>query len=215
MNSPPRLQPEGATDGPWSVSEVRTVEGEYMVVGGSGQGFGLIACCPEKADAEFIARLRGSGVQNASEPAAWLYEIFYRGAWTQRYSDTKPAESNLHRNFRPLYLNAPAAPSPKPTMRGIVTADERQMIREKTGWECCNRCDSPIACAKDCCCARFGDEIPSIPEAMQLAAEYEAGLRKMEVSGYEEFSDTIPKHKLVIKALRALTAPSLSSAESK
>lgn len=43
-------------------------------------------------------------------------------------------------------------------MRGIVTSDERQMIREKCGWECCGRCDSPIACAKNICCARFGDE---------------------------------------------------------
>lgn len=45
------------TPGPWEVSEARSVEGEYLVVGGEGHGFGLIASCPEKADAEFIARL--------------------------------------------------------------------------------------------------------------------------------------------------------------
>lgn len=36
-----------------------------------------------------------------------------------------------------------------------------------------------------------------------LADEYESGLRKMEASSYEEFADIIPKHKLIIKALRA------------
>lgn len=54
----PQSDAVNATEGPWSVSEVRTVEGEYMVVGGAGQGFGLIACCPMKADAELIVRLR-------------------------------------------------------------------------------------------------------------------------------------------------------------
>lgn len=57
---------EAATPSPWSVSEARTVEGEYMVVGGEGHGFGLIASCPERADAELIVRLRNqSGVQSA------------------------------------------------------------------------------------------------------------------------------------------------------
>jgi hypothetical protein len=36
-----------------------------------------------------------------------------------------------------------------------------------------------------------------------LADEYESGLKKMEASSYEEFADIIPKHKLIIKALRA------------
>ena len=55
-----------ATPGPWSVSEARTVEGEYMVVGGEGQGFGLIASCTLQADAELIVRLRNQcGVQTA------------------------------------------------------------------------------------------------------------------------------------------------------
>lgn len=49
-----QTQPEGATPGPWTISEARTVEGEYMVVGGAGHGFGLIASCPSKADAELI-----------------------------------------------------------------------------------------------------------------------------------------------------------------
>ncbi len=58
-----------ATPAPWSISEVRTVEGEYMVVGGAGQEFGLISSCPVKADAELIVRLRGSGVLTGDE--AW------------------------------------------------------------------------------------------------------------------------------------------------
>ena len=59
----PRVGPnEPATPGPWEVSDILTVEGEYMVVGGIGQEFGLIASCPVKADAELICRLRGSGV---------------------------------------------------------------------------------------------------------------------------------------------------------
>lgn len=61
---------EAATPAPWSVSEARTVEGEYMVVGGEGQGFGLISSCPEKADAELIVRLRNqSGVLNEDAAA--------------------------------------------------------------------------------------------------------------------------------------------------
>ena len=39
----------------------------------------------------------------------------------------------------------------------------------------------------------------------ELASEYEAGLRKMEASNYEEWSSVIPKHKLVIAALQAYT----------
>lgn len=63
MTAPrPHSQPDTATPGPWSVSEARTVEGEYMVVGGVGQGFGLIATCTLKADAELICRLRECGV---------------------------------------------------------------------------------------------------------------------------------------------------------
>lgn len=65
---PATLAGETATPGPWKISEVRTVEGEYMVVGGAGQEFGLIASCPEKADAELIVRLRASGVQNDDDP---------------------------------------------------------------------------------------------------------------------------------------------------
>ncbi len=41
---------------------------------------------------------------------------------------------------------------------------------------------------------------------LELADEYEAGLRKMEAAGYEEFSKVIPKHKMVIAALRASNA---------
>ena len=37
----------------------------------------------------------------------------------------------------------------------------------------------------------------------KLADEYEAGLRKMEAAGYEEFAEVIPKHKLIIAALRS------------
>jgi hypothetical protein len=54
-------------------------------------------------------------------------------------------------------------------------------------------------------------------EAMALADEYEAGLRKMEAAGYEEFSEIIPKHRLVIAALRAAGAVSepVASAEAR
>lgn len=55
MTSHSRSQP--STERPWTISEVRTVEGEYMVVGGVGQEFGLIASCPDKDNAEFIVRL--------------------------------------------------------------------------------------------------------------------------------------------------------------
>jgi hypothetical protein len=37
---------------------------------------------------------------------------------------------------------------------------------------------------------------------LKLAEEYEAGLRKMESAGYEEFGEVIPKHKMIIAVLR-------------
>lgn len=40
-------------------------------------------------------------------------------------------------------------------------------------------------------------------EQLKLVDEYEAGLRKMEAAGYEEFGPIIERHKLVIAALRA------------
>lgn len=98
-------------------------------------------------------------------------------------------------------------------MRAIASTDERQMIREKTGWECCDLCDSPIACAKDYCCARRGDE-GSPSELSALADKYEAGLAKMIASGYEEFGHDAPRnHRLVIEALRkaAATQPGWNS----
>lgn len=65
MTSHPHSQPDNATLGPWEISEARTVEGEYMVVGGEGHEFGLIASCTLRADAELIVRLRNqSGVQS-------------------------------------------------------------------------------------------------------------------------------------------------------
>lgn len=45
----------GHTPGPWTISPVRTVDGEYMVVGGPGKEFGLIAAVTEEADARLIA----------------------------------------------------------------------------------------------------------------------------------------------------------------
>lgn len=70
MTSHPHSQPDTATPGPWTVSEVRSVEGEYLVVGGVGQEFGLIASCPVKADAELIVSLRNQcGVQNGDDSA--------------------------------------------------------------------------------------------------------------------------------------------------
>lgn len=42
------------------------------------------------------------------------------------------------------------------------------------------------------------------PEALALANDYQRGLDRMETAGYEEFAEVIPKHKLIIKALRAL-----------
>ena len=56
--SPPLYQPGCATPAPWTISDVRSVEGEYLIVGGAGQDFGLIASVPEKADAELIVALR-------------------------------------------------------------------------------------------------------------------------------------------------------------
>lgn len=43
------------TQAPWTISPVRTVDGEYMVVGGPGKEFGLIAAVTEEADARLIA----------------------------------------------------------------------------------------------------------------------------------------------------------------
>lgn len=40
----------------WHLSEVRTVEGEYMVCGGLGNDYGLIAAVTEGQEAEFIAQ---------------------------------------------------------------------------------------------------------------------------------------------------------------
>ncbi len=51
-------------------------------------------------------------------------------------------------------------------MRGIVTDEERAMIREETGWENCSRCDSPFACASNCSCARPTAD----PDEQQLVA---------------------------------------------
>lgn len=47
----------------------------------------------------------------------------------------------------------------------------------------------------------FTDETGN-QERLALADEYERGLKKMEAAGYEEFLDVIPKHKLIIAALR-------------
>lgn len=59
-----------ATEPPWSISEVRTTEGQYMVVGGAGQEFGLIATFIMKSDAEIAVRLRNSaGTVGASREA--------------------------------------------------------------------------------------------------------------------------------------------------
>lgn len=57
-----------ATSPPWKINETRTVEGEYMVVGGSGPEFGLIACCPMKADAELIVRLGNAAPTTTPAP---------------------------------------------------------------------------------------------------------------------------------------------------
>lgn len=40
-----------------------------------------------------------------------------------------------------------------------------------------------------------------------LAHKYEAGLRKMEAAGYEEFGEAIEDHKIVIATLRAASSP--------
>lgn len=51
---------------------------------------------------------------------------------------------------------------------------------------------------------------------LALADEYEAGLRKMERAGYEEFGDTCENHRLVISALRekaTRTAPARCDGE--
>jgi hypothetical protein len=50
----------------------------------------------------------------------------------------------------------------------------------------------------NCTCPRHGRCMVA-----KLADEYEAGLRKMEAAGYEEFAQTIIKHRMVIAALRA------------
>lgn len=46
----------GCTPGPWTISEVRTVDGNVMIVGGEGQGFGLIAEVLLDDDAALIVR---------------------------------------------------------------------------------------------------------------------------------------------------------------
>ena len=57
---------------PWSISEVRTVDGEYMVVGGEGHGFGLIASCPELEIAQAIV----AAADRIEELEAALRELF-------------------------------------------------------------------------------------------------------------------------------------------
>lgn len=57
---------------------------------------------------------------------------------------------------------------------------------------------------------------PALHAALTLADEYEAGLQKMRASGYEEYTKTIPRHELVVKALRHLAGATngLSSSHS-
>lgn len=43
-----------ATQGEWCMSEVLSGEGEHMIVGGSGSGFGLIAAFPLRENAMFV-----------------------------------------------------------------------------------------------------------------------------------------------------------------
>lgn len=50
------------------------------------------------------------------------------------------------------------------------------------------------------------DQEPPLSAYGALADEYQRGLDKMIASGYEEFQDTIPRHKMVITALRAYGA---------
>jgi hypothetical protein len=88
-----RFQPVCATPGPWKISDVRSVEGEYLIVGGAGQDFGLIASVPEKADAELIVALQDR-VDVLTKALEWQpietapkdgTEVFYfspsRGRW--------------------------------------------------------------------------------------------------------------------------------------
>lgn len=49
---------EDRTDGQWSVSGARGGDGEFLVVGGEGQAFGLVAAVTLEGDARLIAAAR-------------------------------------------------------------------------------------------------------------------------------------------------------------
>ena len=101
-----------ATPPPWSISDVRTVEGEYMVVGGVGQEFGLIASCPEKADAEFIVRLRHQcDVQIEQESVAWRWNTAADQRWRVTIARPAPSERTAFDKIEPLYVGTSAVPS--------------------------------------------------------------------------------------------------------
>jgi hypothetical protein len=53
----------------WSISDVKTTEGETMIVGGEGQEFGLIAAVTDEADAKQIIADREARAGAPSSPA--------------------------------------------------------------------------------------------------------------------------------------------------
>jgi hypothetical protein len=76
--APPRSQPTNATPQPWTISPVQSVEGEYLIVGGEGHEFGLIASCPVKADAEAIVAAMAaqrSSPGNVAVRREWLESV--------------------------------------------------------------------------------------------------------------------------------------------
>ncbi len=60
----------------WSISDVKTTEGETMIVGGIGQEFGLIAVVTDEADAkQIIADREARTGAPAARTSRWRYEI--------------------------------------------------------------------------------------------------------------------------------------------
>jgi hypothetical protein len=83
---------EAATSGRWAVSEARTVENTFMVTGGEGFGFGLIADVVTAEDAAFIAAAREAVPRLLSEIEEKDAEIARKTVALERLANIAPAD---------------------------------------------------------------------------------------------------------------------------
>lgn len=91
------------TPGPWAVSEAATIDGNFMVVGGSGASFGLLAEVILDEEAEANARLIAAApelLEALKDVRAWIMDPF---------TEEDAASETLHPAFRKALKRVSAA----------------------------------------------------------------------------------------------------------